>query len=322
MTEPQHPLAIVIPAWKPDFLERTLAGFASQTCKDFRLYIGDDCSPADIEGCVRRHAGTCDVVYHRFEENLGGRNLVQHWRRCIELTQGEPLLWLFSDDDLASPECVDVLLEAWKSAPKADVFHFDLLVVGEADEVLETPSRFPATLGGIEFYRKRRDNELLSFAPEFVFTRRVFERLGFVEFDLAWGSDMFTWINFSGEEGVKSLGRGRVSWRRSTVNISPNTKDLALLRRKILAEVEQIRWIRQFFESHGVPWTFQDEVRAAHAFCRNSLQKMPLARISEWWGFIREAASTSNSLLALPLYILLTVLSAARRRLAPTSRAT
>ena len=41
----QNNLAIVIPAYKSTFLPAALDSIAAQTCQDFTLYIGDDCSP-------------------------------------------------------------------------------------------------------------------------------------------------------------------------------------------------------------------------------------------------------------------------------------
>ena len=39
--------------------------------------------------------------------NFGGHDLVAQWNRCIQLTQNEPWLWLFSDDDIMGPRCVE-----------------------------------------------------------------------------------------------------------------------------------------------------------------------------------------------------------------------
>jgi glycosyltransferase involved in cell wall biosynthesis len=85
-------LAIVIPAWRSQFLGATLDSLRAQTDRRFRVYIGDDASPDDIAAVVARHGAELELVYHRFGENLGRRNLVAHWHRCVGLTRGEP--WL------------------------------------------------------------------------------------------------------------------------------------------------------------------------------------------------------------------------------------
>ena len=103
----KNKLAIVIPAYKSTFLSAALDSIASQTCKDFTLYIGDDCSPNNIGEIVDRYRDKINLVYKRFDSNLGGRDLVAQWERCIDMTQDEPWLWLFSDDDVMERNCVE-----------------------------------------------------------------------------------------------------------------------------------------------------------------------------------------------------------------------
>lgn len=83
-------LAIVIPAYKIDFFSATLDSLATQTCKDFTVYVGDDCSPADFESLVNEYQDKLDIHYQKFATNMGGRDLVGQWKRCMDMTQGEP----------------------------------------------------------------------------------------------------------------------------------------------------------------------------------------------------------------------------------------
>lgn len=93
-------MAIVIPAYKGRFLKKTLDSIAVQAHKDeFVLYIGDDASPERLDKIVESYQNKVNLVYHRFSENMGGKDLVAHWERCIQLS-AEPFIWLFSDDDL------------------------------------------------------------------------------------------------------------------------------------------------------------------------------------------------------------------------------
>ena len=102
----QNNLAIVIPAYKSTFLAAALDSIAAQTCKDFILYIGDDCSPNNLGEIVDGYRDKINLVYKRFDTNLGGKDLVAQWERCIDMTQGEDWLWLFSDDDVMEKNCV------------------------------------------------------------------------------------------------------------------------------------------------------------------------------------------------------------------------
>ena len=110
----QNNLAIVIPAYKATFLAAALDSIAAQTCKDFTLYIGDDHSPNNLEEIVGRYREKINLVYKRFDNNLGGKDLVAQWERCIDMTQDEEWLWLFSDDDVMEPSCVENFYRVYK----------------------------------------------------------------------------------------------------------------------------------------------------------------------------------------------------------------
>lgn len=48
-------LAIVISAYKPDFLDQTLSSLAKQTDKRFSVYIGNDASPFNLDSMVLKY---------------------------------------------------------------------------------------------------------------------------------------------------------------------------------------------------------------------------------------------------------------------------
>jgi glycosyltransferase involved in cell wall biosynthesis len=101
-------LAIVIPAYKRMFFNKALSSIAKQTNKNFTLYIGDDCSPDNLYSVVQQFENIIDIVYKRFDDNLGARDLVAQWERCIDLVGDEKWIWLFSDDDMMDPTCVRI----------------------------------------------------------------------------------------------------------------------------------------------------------------------------------------------------------------------
>ena len=68
-------MAIVIPAYKGRFLKETLDSIAVQAHKDeFVLYIGDDASPERLDKIVESYQNKVNLVYHRFSENMGGKD--------------------------------------------------------------------------------------------------------------------------------------------------------------------------------------------------------------------------------------------------------
>ena len=136
-------LAIIIPAYKATFLSAALDSIAAQTCQDFTLYIGDDCSPYNLEDIVNQYRDNIKLVYHRFETNLGGKDLVAQWERCIAMTQGEPYLWLFSDDDIMEPKCVEAFFSALDETNSYyHLYHFDVKKIDEKGNVLSIPKAY------------------------------------------------------------------------------------------------------------------------------------------------------------------------------------
>lgn len=160
-------VAIVIPAWKPDFLNESLECLVSQVCQDFHVYIGDDASPYALNEVVAPFLSRGNFTYHKFETNFGGHDLVAQWTRCIELTQGEELIWLFSDDDRCSPNCIDSLLRAVKSNPRANLFHFGVQTIDEANHPLENRQAVPL-LSAMDYLERRIIDGYSSFVVEYV----------------------------------------------------------------------------------------------------------------------------------------------------------
>lgn len=243
-----HRLAIIIPAYKAEFFSLALDSLAAQTCKEFTLYIGDDCSPYDLGTIVNQYKDKMSIVYHRFDSNLGGKDLVSHWERCISLSEEEDFIWLFSDDDIMSPSCVECFYKTLESTNAFyDVYHFDFNIINEFGIQTCTFSNYPQVLSSYDFYQGRHEGRLRSFVIENIFSRKVYVRnKGFVNFDLAWGSDTASWCLFSKDTGIYVIHDATVSWRKSKVNISPN-KSSNMSERKIMAVCKFLEWSYNFY---------------------------------------------------------------------------
>lgn len=214
---PDEPsLAVVIPAWRAQHLGAALQSLREQTDRRFRLYIGDDGSGDDLAAVVTRETAGLDVVYHRYDENMGARDLVGHWHRCIGLTRNEPWICLFSDDDEMEPGCVAAFYRALAAGTEdAQLLRFDFTIIDGDGQPVRTPSpnvpRENATellaailTGGGREWR----------APEHIFSRRVFvERGGFLPLPRALFSDLATWVEFAVPGGVMTIPGPKIRWR-------------------------------------------------------------------------------------------------------------
>ena len=243
-----HRLAIVIPAYKATFLPAALDSVAAQTCKDFTLYVGDDCSPEPIGSIVEQYKDKVNLVYQRFDTNLGGKDLVAQWERCIAMSKEEPYIWLFSDDDVMEPNCVEELLrQIEKTEGYYDVYHFNVDTVDEHGAFVRRKQDYPAVLPAYRFYRGKNSGTLSAFVVENVFTRKVYEQKGgFMKYDLAWGSDVATWIVFSGRKGMCTVPSARVCWRKSSQNITPDYSP-QIADRKLRAQMALLNWAYGYF---------------------------------------------------------------------------
>lgn len=237
-------LAIVIPAFKNIYFDKTLLSIANQTCKEFTLYIGNDSSPFNLKTVVDSYKDRINIYYHEFEENLGRRDLVAHWERCIDLVRDEEWIWLFSDDDLMDPTCVENFYSVIDQNPMYDLFHFNVSQIDENDNIIKDLSFYPKVLTCEEYLNKRLEGNFYSFMVEYLFRKSLFIDVGRIEnFDLAWCSDDATWIKLSARHGIYNIDNSRVYWRESRFNISPNNWDSEILKRKFYSQVKFARWI-------------------------------------------------------------------------------
>lgn len=243
-------LAIVIPAYKDLFLEDTLTSIANQTCKNFTLYVGDDNSPHDLYKIVRMFEQKIDIVYKKFDQNIGGTDLVSQWERCIDMTNKEPWIWLFSDDDIMEPTCVERFYATVQTGrAKFDLYHFDVNIINPQKEIIYRTD-FPEVVDSEYLFLNKIKGTINLFAVEFVFSREVYHRChGFQNFDMAWGSDIATWLKF-GLSGIKTISGPRVNWRSSGENITTQN-DRVILGRKMNADISYLLWVKNFWRMQG-----------------------------------------------------------------------
>lgn len=248
----RNKLAIVLPAYKPEFLREALQSIANQDDKRFKLYIGDDNSPFGLAYIVREFEGRIDMTYHRFEQNLGSHDLVAHWKRCVDLIQDEEWIWLFSDDDIMDSNCVQAFYRHVEQDSNCDIVHFGASIIDHQGRLMKALTAFPSTLRVGDFFFEKITYRLSSFAIEYIFKRTVYEKVGgFVSFDLAWCSDDASWISFGQSAHIKTIPGATVKWRKSNLNIT-TWSNKAILFRKVDAQINFINWAIDFFRKNSI----------------------------------------------------------------------
>jgi glycosyltransferase involved in cell wall biosynthesis len=112
MTKPL--ISICMPTYNGEpFLEEAIHSALTQTLGDFELLIVDDCSTDNTVAIAQRHAlADPRVRVIQNEQNMG---LVGNWNKCIGLTNGEWIKFLFQDDIL-DPTCLEKMIAVSQNA--------------------------------------------------------------------------------------------------------------------------------------------------------------------------------------------------------------
>lgn len=219
-------LAIVIPAYKSEFLQQTLESLATQTNKDFAVYIGNDGGDAVIEKIVITYSDRLNITYRYFENNIGNVSLVKQWQRCFALTQNEEWLWLLPDDDYADPQCLE-LFYRYLQLHDFDVFRFNVKFITADGSVFKTNAALPPVQAAFDSLMEKLSFSRPSTIAEFIFNKNKFSQTGFADIPLAWGTDDLLWYSMGEEKGIHGCNAAYVYLRQSHLNISNNYTSLA-----------------------------------------------------------------------------------------------
>lgn len=217
-------LAIVIPFYKKAFFESTLISLVNQSDTRFNLYVGNDCSPDDVEELLKKYNTELNIHYTYFETNLGGRNLAEQWSRCIDMINEESWITILGDDDLLPPNFIRLFHEniAEVLNKGIEVIRFSSKYIDEqgnstiSDEIFTHPTIEKST----DAFFRNHLNLSRSSLSEYVFSKKSYDVKGFTNYPLAWHSDDKAWLDFSNFGNIYSINDEYVSMRMSTLNIS------------------------------------------------------------------------------------------------------
>ena len=245
-------LAIVIPVWRGRFLAAALNSLREQTNQRFRVYICDDCSPDDIPSIVGGNGMGLDIVYHRFSANLGRRDLVKHWDRCLTRVTTEDWLWLFADDDEVMPDTVASFYQKRVEQPLARFFCMKVQIIDELGVVKKSLPEPPAEEDAFSLLSAlltRQGREVRG--ADHLFTRELFEECGgFVWMPQAMYADLATWVAFTDRAKTKyRLEEGGLRWRQHGESVSLGNWDGS--RRVFLDAMMQFtEWVDRFIDRY------------------------------------------------------------------------
>lgn len=269
-------LAIIIPAYKHQFLYHALFSIANQTCKDFNLYIGDDASPNPIGEIVEEFRDRLNFVYKRFDQNLGAKSLVWHWKRCIEMTQGEEWLMILGDDDYLSENFVDIFYGNLPHIEEKDfkVVRFSVQIVNEVSKAITQKNEQPTFEKSTDSFFRMLNKENQSSLSEYVFRKDSFLKHGFKNFPLAWHSDDLAWMEFSEFEDIFSVNEATVFVRKTPISITGREDN--------------------FYQKHEASFLFFKKIVSDYISKFNLEQQKRLILALEFWMFKQKQFDLNN----------------------------
>jgi glycosyltransferase involved in cell wall biosynthesis len=237
-------LAIIVAAFKSEYLAKALACLARQTDQRFTLYVVDDASPADIQGIARSSLGARPYIFKRFETNLGGKSLAKHWDRCVAVSN-EPWVWLFSDDDLMDDNCVEMLNKFLETeGDSADIVRFNAWIVDESDAVTGLHTLHLESETWLEYGYGHFMNWRRTFMQQLIFRRSAFDDSGgFLDLPLCWGTDdaIVIALGRHARRPIRRVPGARMYWRLSLQNITPD-RSLSKRKEKLRANCLFVHW--------------------------------------------------------------------------------
>ncbi|MBV2166781.1 MAG: glycosyltransferase family 2 protein [Kaistella sp.] len=218
-------LTIIIPYYKITFLKETLSSLERQTCKNFNLFIGNDASPDDPEHLIRKVLKTTPFIYKKYNENLGAKNLVKHWQRCIEDSNIKEWFMILGDDDVISGNFVKAFYSNLNEINKyhCNVIKFSQGWIDEKGTQIREFTNYPKLMKPFENWEKKFINGDQSSLSEHIFRTSSYLKHGFRHFPLAWSSDDFAVLEISDGKDIYFIKNAEVKVRISKENISGKT---------------------------------------------------------------------------------------------------
>lgn len=227
-------LAIVIPYYKITFFDKTLLSLQSQTDKRFTVYIGDDASPYSPDDLLKKYTGKFNFVYKKFEKNLGSTHLTKQWNRCIALSKNETWLMILGDDDTLQENAVE---EFYLNLQKIEEQNIKVVrlasqLIDEQGNTISGVFTNPQLEDAATSYMRAFRGEGRSTLTEHFFTRKTYEKWGFKEFPVAFGSDNVAWLEFPEMKKIYSINKAKAFIRISSEHLSSKNEDGLSIRRR------------------------------------------------------------------------------------------
>ena len=218
-------VSIAIPAFKAKYLAEAIESVLGQTYKIFELIIVNDASPEPLFKIVNRYDDK-RIRYYANENNIGGKDPVANWNKCLSYAQGE-FFALLCDDDVYESTFIEEMLKLSVRFKSCNVFKSGVQVIDAERNIITTYPESPeweSCEDYIQYVSERKRKQTIS---EWMFRRsHILSCGGYEPVSLAWGADYLSIIKFSVNGGIAHTKKNLVTFRRSGINLSTYGKNI------------------------------------------------------------------------------------------------
>jgi glycosyltransferase involved in cell wall biosynthesis len=129
-------VSIVMPTFNGEkYIRKAIESCLAQTYSNIELIVIDDCSADNTPKIVNEYLGQDSRLrYSRNERNL---KLPGALNKGFELSRGQLLTWT-SDDNLYSPEAIQIMVEKLKANPESDIVYSSYSFIDKDDKVVDS----------------------------------------------------------------------------------------------------------------------------------------------------------------------------------------
>lgn len=213
-------VSVLLPAYKSSYLKDAIESVINQTYRDWELIIVNDKSPHPIEDIVVNYLTDPRVHYYINEENIGKKDLVANWNKCLSYAQGEYFA-LICDDDLYKPTFLEEMVLLAKKYNSCDVFRAGVEVINSEKKITDYYPTSPEWESCEDYmWHVFRGYRCQTITEWFYRTDTIRKLGGFYSLPLAWYSDFLSIFIFSQNNGIASNPKHLVCFRMSGENIT------------------------------------------------------------------------------------------------------
>lgn len=235
----------LVPAFKPDFLDKAIESMLNQSFEDFKILISNDCSPYDIKSVIDKYDDS-RIFYRENSSNIGGERLIDHWNLLLGMCDSTYLI-IAADDDIYDKDFLKSVDEKSLMYPNVDVIRTRTCRINGNDDVIDTESLCDAHGTQLDATWNSFCSNQIWCVGNYVFKTEPLKREGgFVDFPYAWFSDLATALMMS-KNGMCYTDKCGFRFRLSDTNISNTKKNRNLDRQKLYATLQFGEWLCDFF---------------------------------------------------------------------------